>query len=126
LRGSPAYDASFPACTPLLVHEKTGGNPFFAIQFLSSLAEEGLLRLDRRAAAWIWDLDAIRAKGYSDNVVDLMLGKLRGLPHQTQSALPAICLSRQRGRYDSAEFGFGAIPREDPRSAVGSRPHRVD
>ena len=28
-----------------LVHEKTGGNPFFAIQFISALAEEGLLAL---------------------------------------------------------------------------------
>jgi serine/threonine protein kinase len=28
-----------------LVHEKTGGNPFFAIQFFAALAEEGLLRL---------------------------------------------------------------------------------
>ena len=28
-----------------LVHEKTAGNPFFAIQFLHALAEEGLLAL---------------------------------------------------------------------------------
>jgi len=63
----------------LLVHEKTGGNPFFAIQFLSALAEEGLLRFDRDAAGWIWDLDRIRAKGYSDNAADLMLRKLRRL-----------------------------------------------
>ena len=34
----------------LLVHEKTGGNPFFAIQFLTALAEEGLVRFDRDAA----------------------------------------------------------------------------
>ena len=32
----------------LLVYEKTGGNPFFAIQLLTSLAEEGLLWCDRR------------------------------------------------------------------------------
>src|SRR6202011_2173871 len=32
-----------PRAAPLaqLVHEKTGGNPFFAVQFISSLAEEG-------------------------------------------------------------------------------------
>ena len=60
-----------------LVHEKTGGNPFFAIQFLHALAEEGLLAFDHDAARWRWDLDRIHAKGYTDNVVDLMVGKLR-------------------------------------------------
>ncbi|HEY0565314.1 MAG TPA: AAA family ATPase, partial [Terriglobales bacterium] len=76
-----------------LVHEKTGGNPFFAIQFLSALAEEGLLRLDPDAAAWIWDLARIRAKGYTDNAVDLMVGKLRRLSSETQSALQQLaCL----------------------------------
>ena len=29
-----------------LVHEKTGGNPFFAIQFFKELADEGLLAFD--------------------------------------------------------------------------------
>ena len=33
-----------------LVHEKTGGNPFFANQFIHALAEEGLLTLDHAAA----------------------------------------------------------------------------
>ena len=46
-----------------LVHEKTGGNPFFAIQFLYALAEEGLLTFDHAAARWSWDLDRIHAKG---------------------------------------------------------------
>ena len=77
----------------LLVHEKTGGNPFFAIQFLASLAEEGLLRFDRGAAAWIWDLDGIRAKGYSASVVDLMVGKIRRLSGRAQTALQQLaCL----------------------------------
>jgi predicted ATPase/GAF domain-containing protein len=77
----------------LLVYEKTGGNPFFAIQLLTAVVEEGLLRFDRGAAAWIWDLDRIRGKRYSGNVVDLVLGKLRRLPHHTQTALRQLaCL----------------------------------
>jgi PAS domain S-box-containing protein len=76
-----------------LVHEKSGGNPFFAIQFLSSLTEEALLRFDRDTSGWVWDLGRIRAKGYSDNVVDLIAGKLQRLPGRTQTALGRLaCL----------------------------------
>ena len=76
-----------------LVHEKTGGNPFFAIQFLTALAEERMLVFDSGAAVWSWDLARIRAKGYTDNVVDLMAGKLSRLPHTTQEALGQLaCL----------------------------------
>src|SRR5712671_2429172 len=81
--------------TPLarLVHEKTGGSPFFAIQFISALAEEGLLRFDPDAARWHWELDRVHAKGYTDNVVDLMVGKLTRLPLETQAALQQLaCL----------------------------------
>jgi PAS domain S-box-containing protein len=76
-----------------LVHEKSGGNPFFAIQFISALAEEGLLRFDHYAARWRWALDRIHAKGYTDNVADLMVGKLARLPVETQVALQQLaCL----------------------------------
>ncbi len=83
------------AAQPLaqLVHEKTSGNPFFAIQFLTALADEVLLRFDPDAAAWIWDLARIRAKGYTDNVVVLMAGKLKRLSATTQEALKQLaCL----------------------------------
>ncbi|HEV3163477.1 MAG TPA: AAA family ATPase, partial [Isosphaeraceae bacterium] len=73
-----------------LVHEKTGGNPFFAIQFLTALAEEGLLAFNPDAAAWIWELTRIRAKGYTDNVVVFMVGKLSRLPAATQEALKQL------------------------------------
>ena len=81
--------------TPLarLVHEKTGGSPFFAIQFMSALAEEELLRFDHDAARWCWELDRLHAKGYTDNVVDLMVEKLTRLPLETQAALQQLaCL----------------------------------
>jgi PAS domain S-box-containing protein len=71
----------------LLVHEKTGGNPFFTIQFISALAEEGLLTFDHGSRRWTWDLTRIHAKGYTDNVVDLMVGKLNRLPFETQKTL---------------------------------------
>src|SRR3984893_17183099 len=70
-----------------LVQEKTGGNPFFAIQFFTALAEEGLLAFDPVAPAWQWDIDRIRAKSYTDNVVDLMAGKLKRFAATTQEAL---------------------------------------
>ena len=76
-----------------LVYEKTGGNPFFAIQFITGLYDEGLLAFDPVAPAWQWDMDRIRAKSYTDNVVDLMVAKLRRLSSSTQEALKQLaCL----------------------------------
>jgi PAS domain S-box-containing protein len=75
--------------TPLaqLVQGKTAGNPFFAIQFISALAEESLITFDHSEGKWSWDLSRIHAKGYTDNVVDLMIGKVNRLPVETQRAL---------------------------------------
>src|SRR5712664_1179549 len=76
-----------------LVQEKTGGNPFFAIQFFTALAEEGLLAFDPVTRAWQWNMDRIRAKSYTDNVVDLMAGKLKRFSSTTQEALKQLaCL----------------------------------
>jgi len=89
------------AAQPLaqLVYEKTSGNPFFAIQFLTALADEGLLRFNDGEARWTWDLNRIYAKGYTDNVAHLMVGKLNRLPVETQSAVQQLaCLG------NSAEF----------------------
>jgi predicted ATPase/signal transduction histidine kinase/GAF domain-containing protein len=63
-----------------LVHEKTAGNPFFSVQFISSLTEEGLLTFDHGKAQWYWDLTRIDARDSSDNVVDLMIRKLNRFP----------------------------------------------
>ena len=84
-----------------LIHEKTAGNPFFVVQFISALAEEGLLTFDHGDARWSWDLNRIRAKGYTENVVDLMVGMLNRLPVETQKALSQLaCIG------NSAEFAL--------------------
>jgi PAS domain S-box-containing protein len=70
-----------------LVHEKTGGNPFFASQFIHTLEDEALLVLNHAEGQWAWDLDRINAKHYTENVVDLMVAKLHRLPVKTQGVL---------------------------------------
>jgi predicted ATPase len=76
-----------------LVQEKTGGNPFFAIQFFTALAEEGLLAFDPVTRAWQWQMDRIRAKSYADNVVDLMAAKLKRFTDTSQEVLKQLaCL----------------------------------
>ncbi len=69
-----------------LAREKTGGNPFFLLQFLLTLNQDGLLARTPKGT-WRWDADRVRGKGYSDNIVDFMVGKLRQLPTETQRLL---------------------------------------
>ena len=76
-----------------LILQKTDGNPFFTNQFLSALMDEGLITFDSVHSRWSWDLHRIHAKGYTDNVADLMIGKLVRLPPATQQALQKLaCL----------------------------------
>ncbi|HEV3364254.1 MAG TPA: AAA family ATPase, partial [Acidimicrobiia bacterium] len=70
-----------------LVHERTAGNPFFVIQFLRSLFEDGLLRFAVDTGRWTWDLPGIRERGMTDNVVELLTGRVEELPTETQEAL---------------------------------------
>jgi predicted ATPase/signal transduction histidine kinase len=91
-----------------LVHDKTTGNPFFAIQFISALFEEGLLTFDHVEGRWSWDLHRIHAKGYTDNVVDLMVRQLTRLVPATQNALKQLaCLG------NSAEFTMVRVVYQD-------------
>ncbi len=81
-----------------LIHQKTGGNPFFAVQFLTTLAQEGFLAFDWSAGAWNWNLPRIRAKGFTDNVVDLMAEKVGRLSETTREALQRLaCLGNSAG-----------------------------
>jgi PAS domain S-box-containing protein len=114
-----------------LVHRRSGGgNPFFAGQFLTSLAEERLIEFDPLSRSWTWDLDAIVDKRFSDNPVDLMIGRLRRLAPEAQEALKLLaCLGshadfatlvKLRGESDEAMHASfrdavragAAVPRE--------------
>ncbi|MEG4294324.1 AAA family ATPase [Microcoleus sp. C2C3] len=70
-----------------LVVGKTQGNPFFVNQFLRTLYEENLLIFNSEQRNWDWNISEIEAVGITDNVVELMVGKLRKMPDSTQQVL---------------------------------------
>jgi len=70
-----------------LVYDKTQGNAFFTREFLESLYEQELLRFEWQTHQWQWNMDKIAAQELTDNVVDLMAGKIAKLPYQTQTIL---------------------------------------
>ena len=85
-------------CEPLvqLIFRRTQGNPFFFIQFLRSLYQEGLLRWQPQGHSWTWRLHEIEAKDFADNAVDLMIGNLQRLAPETQRILQfAACLGNR-------------------------------
>ncbi|WP_437905836.1 AAA family ATPase [Sorangium sp. So ce327] len=76
-----------------LVYEMTGGNPFFVLQLLIVLHQDGLIAFDADEGRWRWDIAAIRDKGFTENVVELMAAKLKRLSVPTRDALTlAACL----------------------------------
>ncbi|MEZ4267242.1 MAG: AAA family ATPase [Myxococcota bacterium] len=88
LRQPPQHTA--PLAT--LATQKTGGNPFFLGRFLQTLTEDGLLRADPAAGRWTWDIEAIGASGYTDNVLEFLAARLGSLPERTRTALAAaVC-----------------------------------
>ncbi|MDT8999241.1 diguanylate cyclase [Paucibacter sp. APW11] len=72
--------------------EKTRGNPFFLGQFLRSLHEQGDIHYVRGEGVWRWNIEQIRRRGMTDNVVTLMLDKLRALAEPTQALLARAAL----------------------------------
>jgi predicted ATPase/transcriptional regulator with GAF, ATPase, and Fis domain len=83
LRGAAAAQAPLAR----LVWEKTGGNPFFVIQFLEALHRSGLVTFDYEQRAWTFDMETIGRAGMTDNVIDLMAGKIQRLTPKARNAL---------------------------------------
>ncbi|MEJ2725786.1 MAG: AAA family ATPase, partial [Deltaproteobacteria bacterium] len=79
-----------------LVYEKTQGNAFFTHQFLQNLYVEGWLQFDFTTRRWTWDIAQLNAQQITDNVVDLMAGKLKKLSPETANLLQlAACIGNE-------------------------------
>jgi predicted ATPase/signal transduction histidine kinase len=90
-----------------LVAQKTGANPFFAIQFLTELHEEHLVERDPGTGGWRWDLARLRTRTFTENVVDLMAARLGRLSPETQEALKMLACLGNSTELDIAEAVLG-------------------
>lgn len=79
-----------------LVFTKTNGNPFFTLRFFGSLLDESLIVFDRATFTWRWNLERIRAKGFTSNVIDFLLVRVKSLDASCLHALQCLaCLGDQ-------------------------------
>lgn len=99
-------------CTALtrLCFAKTGGNPFFLNQFLASIHEAGHLRYRAADDCWDWDLAAIRQANHTDNVIDLLVDKIRRLPAATQRLLQLAAAIGSRFSLDMLALAIESGP----------------
>eukprot|EP00980_Cylindrotheca_fusiformis_P026018 scaffold15205_cov128-Cylindrotheca_fusiformis.AAC.3 len=74
--------------------KRTGGNPFFLIEFMVMLQDERLISYNLGLLKWIWDEKRVaEATMSTDNVVDLLKARMRKMPANVQLLLPyAACL----------------------------------
>ena len=92
-RGCPALRAGFRRRSPNCCTRRPAAIRFSPFSSSLRSPRRAYSTYDHEAARWSWDLNRIHAKGYTDNVVHLMVGKLTRLPAETQQALQQLaCL----------------------------------
>ena len=80
----------------VLLTAKTGGNPFFLGQVLTTLAATHVIRFDAQAGCWRGDVAAVERASLPDDVADLLAARLGVLPDQTQDVLRlAACIGNR-------------------------------
>ncbi|MEK7833216.1 MAG: sigma 54-interacting transcriptional regulator, partial [Acidobacteriota bacterium] len=106
----------------VLVWEKTTGNPFFVIQFLKTLKQQGLLKFDYERGRWAYRIEEIVGAAMTDNVVDLMTQKIQRLSAETQRALTlASCIGNS---FDSQTLAI--VSEQSPEAADEALKEAVD
>lgn len=102
-----------------LIFDKTGGNPFFLLEFLKNLHTEGLIVFDYHNGIWKWELAQIQERSITDNVVEFIIGKVQQLNAGTQDLLKlAACIGNT---FDLTTLAYAHKKTEDA-TATDLRP----
>jgi hypothetical protein len=86
---------------------------------------EQLLTFDARAALWPWNMARIQVKGFTDNVVDLMVGKLNRLPDGSREVLKQVACLGYRAAIATLTLVRGGCGEGDARRPLGGRARRA-
>ncbi|MFW6237002.1 MAG: BREX system ATP-binding domain-containing protein, partial [Desulfosudaceae bacterium] len=88
LQSEPGKTESLSA----IIHRKTNGMPFFMAEFVGTIHKQGLLKHEA-GRGWHWDAEAISRLTITDNVVEIMVEKIRNLPAEVLETLKtAACI----------------------------------
>ncbi|QRM45827.1 AAA family ATPase [Rhizobium sp. BG4] len=87
-----------------IVGQKTGGNPFFAIQFIRKLETDGLLTFHSETSEWNWNDQEVADRSVTQNVAQLLGAQLDSLPEKTRTALAVLALLG-----NSSDVGVAAL-----------------
>ncbi|NVJ85680.1 MAG: AAA family ATPase [Algoriphagus sp.] len=72
-----------------LIYSKTKGNPFSINKFLESLYKNKLLEFDYTKNKWTWSIKKIQSQNLSDDIVELLLLRIRELPENALQVIKA-------------------------------------
>jgi predicted ATPase/class 3 adenylate cyclase/predicted Ser/Thr protein kinase len=72
-----------------LVFEKTKGNAFSINRLLDSLYSQKLVQFDYHGNSWVWDLERIKAQNLSENIVELLLLRIKELSEDSLRQIKA-------------------------------------
>ncbi len=79
-----------------LLYRKTEGNPFFVRETLVKLYNEKLLVFDSEKGKWFWDIGNIQNIQFAENVIDLLVKKIKSFTAETIDVLRlASCIGNR-------------------------------
>lgn len=75
------------------LHRKSGGNPFFLRQLLKLVFDEKMMYFNVEEGCWQWDIESIQKMQAVEDVVEIILRKIKKLPEETRTVLKlAACV----------------------------------
>jgi predicted ATPase/signal transduction histidine kinase len=75
------------------IREKSGGNPLFTSEFVRQAVQDRLISQPYASGRWHYDLEAIKACHYTENVASRVLQQLETIPVKTRELLGHVaCL----------------------------------